>query len=255
VYSTDSTVPFYRFGHLRVGSRATLVKLQSGAVAVFSPIALTPEVKEKVSSLGELKYIAALNIEHHISLGPWHAEYPNAKVIGVEGLLEKRKKQKNEDVPFAVVLTKANKGTVKVDADFDSEFDYEYLSSHANLDVVFLHKPSKTLIEADVLFNLPATEQFSKTGEAANAGILTKLWMQVTNTQGAATGQKRILWWGISSGDRTGFNASIAKINGWDFNTIIPCHGEVIENDAKSIFQKVCEWHLAAYKTESKKTS
>ena len=39
------------------------VRLQSGALAVFSPTALTDEVKQKVAELGEVKYITALDIE------------------------------------------------------------------------------------------------------------------------------------------------------------------------------------------------
>lgn len=60
-------------------------------------------------------------------------------------------------------------------------------------------------------------------------------------------GQRRFIWWAISSGDRTGFNKSIAKINGWDFDRIVPCHGDVIESGGKGIFQKVMKWHLEAY--------
>jgi hypothetical protein len=40
-----------------------IVRLQSGALAVFSPVALTDDVKRKVSELGEVKYIAALDVE------------------------------------------------------------------------------------------------------------------------------------------------------------------------------------------------
>jgi hypothetical protein len=39
------------------------VRLQSGALAVFSPVALTDDVKSKVAELGEVKYIAALDAE------------------------------------------------------------------------------------------------------------------------------------------------------------------------------------------------
>lgn len=49
-----------------------------------------------------------------------------------------------------------NKERMKVDPDFDKEFVYEYVGSHANKDLVFCHKPDKTLIEADMMFNLPA---------------------------------------------------------------------------------------------------
>src|SRR6201994_856307 len=229
--------------------------MQSGSVAVFSPVALTPEVKETVASLGELKYIAALDIEHHIFLGPWHEEYPNAKIIGVEGLPEKRAKQKNEEVSFTAAITQANRETIKIDDQSESEFEYEFVASQPNKELVFVHNPSKSLIEADLMFNLPATEQFSKSGQDPNSGILTKLFILLNGTGGKALGQKRLLWYGLSSSDRKGWDASVAKINKWDFDTIVPCHGDVIETGGKGIFRKVFEWHLAGVNNQSKKSS
>ncbi|EON64500.1 hypothetical protein W97_03732 [Coniosporium apollinis CBS 100218] len=245
---TTLSVPFWRFGRVKVGGRGTIVRLRSGALAVFSPVALTDEVKRTVSEMGTVKYITALDIEHHIFLGPWHKEYPDAKIIGPEGLPEKRAKSDVEKVPFAVVFPSANKESVTVDSDFDSEFSYEFVSAHANKELVFCHRPTRTLIEADLLFNLPATEQFSRVpGADATSGILTRLMAAVNHTRGEAMGQRRFIWWAISSGDRTGFNKSIAKINGWDFDRIVPCHGDVIESGGKGIFQKVMRWHLEAY--------
>jgi len=231
-----------------MGGRGTLVRLASGAVAVFSPVALTPEVKKTVSSMGDLKYITALDVEHHMFLGPWNKEYPSAKVIGVEGLPEKRASQKVENVPFSVLFTAANKDTTKIDPDFDKEFDYEYVPSHLNKELVFCHKPSGTLITADYLMNLPANEQFSKAGESPSTGILTKLFISLYNTQGAALGQKRMLWHVASRSDREGFNKSAAKINSWNFDTVIPCHGDVVDTGGKGLFQKLFEWHLETAK-------
>jgi Domain of unknown function (DUF4336) len=37
--------------------------MAAGGVAVFSPVALTPDVKKTVSSLGELRYITAPDFE------------------------------------------------------------------------------------------------------------------------------------------------------------------------------------------------
>lgn len=34
------------------------------------------------------------------------------------------------------------------------------------------------------------------------------------------------------------------RINQWDFDRVIPCHGDVIETGAKGIFQNVFEWFL-----------
>lgn len=246
---TTLSVPFWRFGRVKLGGRGTIVRLRSGALAVFSPVALTDEVKRTVSEMGTVKYITALDIEHHIFLGPWHKAYPDAKVLGPEGLPEKRAKSDVENVPFAVVFPSdaQKKEATKVDPDFDSEFSYEFVSAHANKELVFCHRPTKTLIEADLLFNLPATEQFSRTGESATSGILTRLMSALNHTRGEAMGQRRFIWWAISSGNRSGFNKSIAKINEWDFDRIIPCHGDVIESGGKGIFEKIMRWHLEAF--------
>lgn len=244
---TTFSTPFWRFGRIKIGGRGTAVRMQSGAVAVFSPTALTEDVKTKISGMGEVKYIAAMDMEHHIFIGPWHAAYPNAKVIGPEGLPEKRQKQNNENVPFASIF-KA-KQTPSVDAEFDTEFDYEYVYGHVNKELVFLHKPTKTMIEADLIFNLPATEQFSKSGESPTTGILTKLFASLQKTTGM--GQKRLIWYATSSGDKAGFHQSMAKMNGWDFDRIIPCHGDVVETGGKGVFQHLMEWHIQAAKKES----
>jgi len=247
-FITTLSVPFWRYGKIRIGGPGTLVRLASGGVAVFSPVALTPAVKETVASMGELKYIAALDMEHHIFLGPWHEAYPNAKVLGPDGLAEKRKKQNDAAVPFFKLFTKD--GSTSVDAEFDKEFDTEYVYGHINKEIAFLHKPTKTLIEADLMFNLPATEQFSKTGESATQGFLTKQFINLNSTAGTAMGHKRLVWYGTSSGDKPAFNRSVSKIDGWDFETIVPCHGDVIEKDAKSVFEKVFGWNLEAFKKE-----
>jgi len=243
---TTFSMPFSRFGLIKVGGRGTVVRLQSGALAVFSPVALTDEVKQKVAELGEVKYITALDFEHHIYLGPWHQAFPKAKVFGPEGLPEKRATQKNEEVPFAQIFTKDNPIT-SIDPEFDAEFSYEYVYAHQNKEIVFLHKPTRTLIQADLIFNYPATEQYSKTGQSATSGVLTKLFGSLTKTTG--NGQKRLIWYGISSGDRNGFSKAVKNIDTWDFDRIIPCHGDVIENNGKGVFQSVMEWHLKSKTT------
>lgn len=194
-----------------------------------------------------MAYISALDYEHHIFIGEWAKAYPSAKLMGVEGLPEKREKDKaTAGSRFEHVWTMKNKTSMKVDPEFDAEFDYEYVGSHANKELVFNHRPSKTLIEADMMFNLPAREQFSRTGEDPTSGFLTRLFIGMQNTVGAATWQKRFLWYAASFGDRKGFNQSAQKIAGWHFDRIIPCHGDVIETGGKGIFKKVFEWHLNA---------
>ena len=224
------------------------VRLQSGALAVFSPTALTPEVKSTVESLGNnVSYIAALDIEHHIYVSDWAKAYPSAALLGPEGLQEKREKSpETAGHTFKHIWTSKNKDTMKVDSDFDREFEVEYVGSHANKELVFCYKPDRTLIEADMMFNLPAYEQFSKAGENPESGLLNRLFNGLQNTTGPAAWQKRFLWYAASSSNRPEFNKSTQRIASWDFDRIIPCHGDVIETGGKGVFRKVFEWHLKA---------
>jgi hypothetical protein len=242
------SVPFARFGRIQIGGRGTLVRLTSGNLAVFSPVALTEETKAKVAELGgNVAYIIALDFEHHIFVSEWAAQWPEAKIIGPEGLPEKRAKQtkdpKINDDKFAVVFTKEGKRDIRISEEFDADFDYEYVDGHANKELVFNYRPDKVLIEADLMFNLPATEQYSKVPESERPnGFLNKIFHSVQNTSGEATWSKRFNW--HLAKDRNSMSDSLKVIDQWDFVTLIPCHGDVLEGNGKDIFRKIFQWHL-----------
>lgn len=241
------SVPFLRFGLIPVGGRGTIVRLSSGALAVFSPVALTPEVKAKLAELGNnLQYIIAPDIEHHIFVSDWKSAFPTAKIIGPEGLPEKRLKQNDPKIgkePFDVVFTADSKRSTSISAEFDKDFEYEYVDGHANKELVFYYKPDHVLIQADFMFNLPATEQYSR-APVFKPGFFARQFMKVQTPEGSAIGMKRLHWYAISSGNRSSFNESTKRIASWDFTRIIPCHGDVIEEGAQETFKKVFEWHL-----------
>lgn len=250
VISTLST-PFLRFGLVKIGGRATIIKLKTGNLAVFNPVALTSEAKAKVQQLaqsgpsGTVRYLIAPDFEHHIFISPWAKEYPDANIIGPEGLPEKREQDPDtKGVKFHHVFTPQNKHDFKITSEFDDEFNYEYVEGHQNKELVFLHKPTRTLIEADLLFNLPATEQFSKSGEDATSGIFTKIFTSLMNTKGDMKWQQRVIYYGPGSGDRKSFAASIRKIQSWgEFERLIPAHGDVIETGGSRILTKATAFY------------
>jgi hypothetical protein len=43
----------------------------------------------------------------------------------------------------------------------------QYFPGHVNKEIAVLHMPTKTLVEADLYFNLPPTEQYSKTSQSS----------------------------------------------------------------------------------------
>ena len=196
-----------------------------------------------------MSYIIAPDIEHHIFISEWAKAYPDAKLIGPSGLPEKRAGMlddpKIDANTFDVVFHKDTKRETKISEEFDADFDYEYVDGHANLELVFLYKPEKVLIQADLMFNLPAIEQYSRVpqDQMPKSGVLDKVFTSVQSTEGSAIWMKRFIWY-IAGKRRESFNDSVQRIAGWDFVTIIPCHGEVITEKAKEVYNKVFDWHL-----------
>jgi hypothetical protein len=228
-----------------------IVKLSTGSLAVFSPVSLTPEVRETVESLGgNVKYIAAPDLEHHLHLTPWKQAYPEAEILAPEGLFEKRQSNPEyADTPFQHIFKKEDKLPRSISKEFDADFDTEYVHGHGSRELVFLHKPSRTVIEADMLFNLPATEQYSKTGaDGQKLNFLTRLLLPLMSTKPPATWHRRFAWYILSSKDRPAFNESVRRIEMWDFDRLIPCHGDTIETGAKSVWRDVMAWHLPDHK-------
>ncbi|XXH02772.1 hypothetical protein Hte_009157 [Hypoxylon texense] len=249
------SVPFARFGIVRVGGRGTIIRLTSGAIAVYSPTALTPEVQAKVAELGgDVRYLIAGDIEHHIFLSDWAKAYPSAKLVGPKGLHAKRAAVKDDprigSEPFALEWDASNARDSGVDADFAADFEVEFVAAHPNKEVVLLYKPDRVLVQADLLFNLPAVEQYSRVPPADKSahGLLNRVFEGANSTAGEAKGLKRFLWYVVSRGDRAGFNESVRRIESWDFDTIIPCHGETVVGGGKELFRKAFEWHLQGHK-------
>lgn len=237
------------FGHV---TNYLTVKLTSGALAIFSPVTLTTAVKAKVAHFGgRVGYIVALNIKHYMYIHQWVQEYPNAIIIGPEGLLEKLAKRAStiHNAESAIIFKKERKRDIRISEEFDHDIEYEYVDGHANKEVVFHYKPDKVLIEADLMFNLPAVEQYIKIPKRRRqGGAVNKLFQNVQSTAGDLTWMKRFNWY-IAAKDRPSFNDSIKFIDNWEFTTLIPCHGEVIEDHAKKTFRKVFQRHLQGKKS------
>ncbi|KAL1887515.1 hypothetical protein Sste5346_010177 [Sporothrix stenoceras] len=264
---TTLSVPFARFGSIEVGGRCTIVRMTGGGVLVFSPVALTPDAAAVVTRLGGkegVRYLVAPDIEHHIFLSEWLKAYPNARIVAPQGLAEKRAATKgknprvNVDDTFFAILQDKRKQPMSepqpVAPDFDADFGLVYFEMHPNKEIVLLYRPENILIEADLMFNLPALEQYQRVDPATRRGapgsatLLNRIFQAFMKTEGDLKWAHRFQWYLTSSSDRARFNEGIRVVDAWPFETIIPCHGETITKDAKAVFRRVFEWHLEGKK-------
>ena len=116
----------------------------------------------------------------------------------------------------------------------ENDLEFAYFAGFEGRDLVTLHKKSKSLVEADLIFNLPALEQygFKPSGCKGMMNILSKnsKWSQ------------KLIW--QLGKDKGNMSRQAKVVQGWEFENIVPCHGEVILGDGKEVWEFVFERYL-----------
>ncbi|TFK41494.1 hypothetical protein BDQ12DRAFT_678086 [Crucibulum laeve] len=220
--------PFVRFGFLPWGGRSTAVKLSNG-VWVLASTPLTEDTKTTIDKLGPVKWIMGADAIHHLFLAEYKKAYPEAKVIGVEPLFAKKQAEGLElDGAYG-------KDSPETTYGFEDEIKACYFSGFKSKDVAWFHVASKTLIQADLLFNLPGTEQYSKVKKSPKIPIIGKFdpWGSI---------HKRFVWG--QGADKEAMRRDAKIVAGWDFERIIMCHGDVIEKDGKKAWSTAYSKYL-----------
>lgn len=130
---------------LRVSANMTVLRLSDGGLFLYSPIPLTDERRAFVDTLGPVKHVYSPNLWHHLRVGDWKAAYPAATLHAPKGLPKKRPDLKID--------------RFHDDAVIDSAIVELPLKGFMQERCV-LHKPSRTLVVADVIANFGSSRHF-----------------------------------------------------------------------------------------------
>jgi len=193
---------------------------------VLASTPLDHATKTKINELGPVKYIINPDIVHHLYLLEFKMAYPNAKVIGVEDTV---KRMDEKSFPFDGLWGRDPPNTRY---GFEEDIKHCYFSGIRNKDVAFLHVASKSLIQADLLFNLPATEQYSKSSRwIPQATLKPNSWAHQKVVQNVAV-------------DAEAVKRDAKTVASWDFDRIIPCHGDVIERGGNKAWRSAYQFFI-----------
>lgn len=145
--------------------RMTVVKLSTGGLLIYAPVAPTPEciqlVKELVTLHGDVKYIilpTVSGLEHKVFVGPFARCFPNAQVF-----VAPNQWSFPLNLPLSWLGFPPKRTQVlpqdSTQAPFASEFDYAVLSIDLGRgpfgEVAFCHKRSRTLLVTDSVLSVP----------------------------------------------------------------------------------------------------
>src|ERR1019366_2590713 len=124
-----------------------IVRFADGGLWIWSPIALSPPIQEKIDVLGPVAHLVSPNKIHYAHVAAWKRAYPSAIVWASPGARERAKSQ-NVDVTIDCDLGDAP------EREWSNELDQLVFRGSRLMDeVVFFHRASRTLILADLIEN------------------------------------------------------------------------------------------------------
>ena len=71
-----------RYFKLSIRTRMTLIRLANRQLAAISPIRMDDELMGQLKEIGEIAYIIAPNLYHHLFAAEWKSCYPKAAFWG-----------------------------------------------------------------------------------------------------------------------------------------------------------------------------
>lgn len=193
--------------------RMSLIESPDGIV-IYSPVALAVTHIERIRQMGHVSAIIAPNLYHHMFLRPCIAAFPEARILVPEGL-----QAKIGDVPGAKVMTKGHDLTIS------REIDHHIFTGHKLRETILLHRPTGTLITADLLYNFQR-ENFP--AEKFFFGLI------------GSYGHPSVTFYHrFAVEDKASVMALMETVKGWRARRIMMSHGRIIyANDAGEIFTK-----------------
>jgi hypothetical protein len=201
--------------HLRL--RMVIVRLPDGSLFVHSPVPIDEALAREIDALGGVAHVVAPNLHHSRYAAGAKDRYPEAKLWGAPGLREKK-----PEIPFdATLWTDPMPWSETLDAIFFEGIPWMN-------ETVFLHRPSRTAIFTDAIFNVHDESHFFTRVLWRAFGIWKK------------TAQNRA--WKLKMKDRDAYRATARKILAWDFDRATMAHGDVIERGAHREVERAFAW-------------
>ncbi|MEZ4224553.1 MAG: hypothetical protein R3B13_26620 [Polyangiaceae bacterium] len=214
VHAVETTIrPWFGF---ELPLRSTVLSLETGGIAIVSPVGVDDALARRIEGLGRVEHLIAPNRLHYLHLRAACTRWPEAKVHGVVGLEEKC-----QGVRFDALLP---------DQLPDELVAIMIEGMPALSECVLYHRRSRTLVVADLVFNVVGAR-----------GWFSALILRLTGVH-ERLAQSRALRWMVK--DRDAAAKSARRIFQLEFDRVVMAHGAVVEHDARERLERALGWML-----------
>jgi hypothetical protein len=203
---------------IQVGARMTVIRLENGDVLLHSPVTPDAELCDALAEIGPVRHLVAPNKLHHLYFAAAAAAFPEAVRWAAPGLAEKRR-----DLEFDEVLDDT------APAAWAGELDQIRLRGAPHVEeIVFHHRASRTLIAADLVFNVRESPSF-----------ITRLFLRANGVLGSF-GPSRMFRSFIR--DRAAARESLDRMLAWNFDRVVVSHGVVLQSRGRRVLRDAYQW-------------
>jgi hypothetical protein len=203
---------------MRLTATMALLRLGDGSLVAYSPIELTPERKEAVEALGPLGHVYAPNLFHHTHAGTWAGAFPSARLHAPAALAKKR-----PDLRIDRAIGDA------AEPAFAGVLDERQIAGFRLEEGVLVHRPSGTLVLADLVHNVGRPEQ-----------AWAKLYTQWMGFYDRVALSKMLRWTAFSN--RAAARRSLDELLGLSFDRTVVGHGTPLAAGAKDALAAAYTW-------------
>lgn len=192
---------------MELGRTVTLIGLRSGELALHSTAPFTRADVEEISAIGQPDFLIEATLFHDTFAATARKMFPDAMYLAPEG--------------FSHLTTVPTSSLATPPDSWKGELEVLRLEGMPKIEEhVFFHRPSRTLIVADLIFNF-----------GQDATTWTRFLFRWLSGITDYPGMSRLFRSMIR--DREAFARSTQQMMRWDFDRVIVGHGDIIETNGK----------------------
>ncbi len=195
-----------------------VIRLGSGGLFLWSPVALSDALKAEISALGPVAHLVAPNALHHMALADWAAAFPSARIHAAPGL-----RQKRPDIAFSTDLGPA------APPDWAGEIEQTLMPNRIAPEIVFFHRASGTVLFTDLLQQMPRGWYRGWRALVARLDLMCESQPTVPRKFRLAT-------------DKRPARAALETILHWPAQNIVMAHGTPVAMDALAFLLSAFRW-------------
>lgn len=188
---------------------STVIRLADHSVLVYSPVDLDDTAAAAISAIGDVSHLIVPSTLHHLFAEAASRRWPQATVHAAPGVRQKQPALRiDRELPAG---------------DWGAGLEAELVGGVPKFnEVVLFHRPSGTLVCADLFFHVTRPEN-----------LRTRLTLALVGAGGGHLAQSQA--WRLLRRDRAAARASVERILDWPIERVAMCHGSAVEIDATGL--------------------